>query len=137
MPNEPSVAYMFSNLTIKLKSITGINYLRKPFESTKSLDCSHIFENSNLSDAHVESKELQSLLTRAENISYAFAGFAVPSGFDFNYVELGNPKNMEGLFENSPVETIDITRWKTENVENMNYMFKNAHSLKHIYINQG
>lgn len=119
MTNLTDMSYMFSGCT-SLKEVTT-----KSWNTSKVTDMEGLFENCSglvklTTDFNTSS---------VTNMKRMFAGCTSLSTFDVKNFNVTNVRNMSEMFAGCNMKSIDVSRWKTPNVNYIDGMFKDCTNL--------
>ena len=126
--NEDS-GHMFYGLGgVERIDMTGIN-------TSRVKNMSWMFHSGKNIYKHIELSSFDT--SNAEDMSYMFAAGAMKTmenidPIDFSGFNTSKVKNMEGMFSNSFLPSLDIRNFDTSNVENMRLMFGNLKNVGNL-----
>ena len=126
--NEDSRSMFFSLGDVERIDMTGINT-----SHVKNMD-SMFFSGNNLYK-HIELSSFDT--SNAEDMSYMFATHGIKTmenidPIDFSRFNTSKVKNMEGMFVNSFLPSLNIRNFDTSNVENMKRMFDGLKNVRNL-----
>ena len=129
--NTENMSYMFANCTTLCKNGNTLNLTG--LDTSNVTDMSYMFfgcstagqmDLSALDTSSVETMEGMFKLTSARGANPIHTGW-----------DLSNVKNMSSMFEETTVQTYDLSLWDLSNVENVSKMFANCEYLESVSLN--
>lgn len=121
--NEDSSSMFFSLGDVDRIDMTGIN-------TSRVKNMSSMFHSSGNLYKHIELGSFDT--SNVEDMSYMFATPGNIDPIDFSRFNTSKVKNMEGMFYNSFLPSLDIRNFDTSNVENMKRMFDGLKNVRNL-----
>ncbi len=120
-----------------MRFMFGLNLKLKEIKGLENLDVSKVKDMSSLFTAceKLESVDLSSWSTNnLDNMEYMFCGcFNLKEIKGLENLDVSKVKNMDYSFGGcESLESLDISNWRTNNLEAMEYMFYKCRNLKEI-----